>query len=60
VLGGNGSGIGPVIWAQVISAVFSLLIYYWAIQVALPASTIQHMIDEVVVPEEAELAGPAH
>jgi amino acid transporter len=60
VLGGTGTGIGPVIWAQVVSAVFALAIYFWAIQVALPTSTIQFMIDEVVIPEEAELAGPAH
>jgi hypothetical protein len=41
-----------------VSAVFSLAIYYWAIQVALPTSTIQFMIDEVVVPEEGDLAVP--
>ena len=36
-------------------AVFSLVIYYWARAVALPAAQIQEMIDQVVVPEEAEI-----
>ena len=58
VLGGNGTGLAPVIWAQIVSAVFALAIYYWAISVALPTSTIQFMIDEVVVPEEGDLAVP--
>lgn len=32
-------------------AVFSLVIYYWAINVALPTETMQTMLNEVVVPE---------
>jgi amino acid transporter len=59
VLGGT-TGIAPVWWALGVSAAFSLVIYYWAIAVALSTPVIQHMIDEVVVPEEAELAGPGH
>jgi hypothetical protein len=35
--------------------VFSLVIYFWAMAVALPTERIQRMIDEVVVPEEADL-----
>ncbi|RLV51298.1 APC family permease [Nocardioides mangrovicus] len=49
------------LWTSIIvTAAFSLVIYYWAIAVALPTETIQRMIDEVVVPEEDDLAGPAH
>ena len=51
--------LAPVIWAQVVCAVFSLAIYYWAIAVALPSEVIQRMVDEVVVPEEEDLALPA-
>ena len=58
MLGGTGTGLAPVIWAQLVSAVFALAIYYWAISVALPTATIQFMIDEVVVPEEGDLAVP--
>jgi hypothetical protein len=36
-------------------AVFSLIIYFWALAVALPAAQIQHMVDQVVVPEESEI-----
>jgi amino acid transporter len=46
----------PLWWDMVVVAVFSLAIYYWAMAVALPAERIQRMIDEVVVPEEADLA----
>jgi hypothetical protein len=42
-----------------VSAVFSVVIYFWAINVALPAEVIQRMVDEVVVPEEEDLALPA-
>lgn len=42
-----------------VCAAFALAIYYWAINVALPASVIQRMVDEVVVPEEDELGVPA-
>jgi hypothetical protein len=34
-------------------AVLSLIVYYWAMYVALPKETIEAMIDEVVIDEEA-------
>jgi amino acid transporter len=46
----------PLWWDMLAVAVFSLVIYYWAMAVALPAERIQRMIDEVVVPEEADIA----
>ena len=49
-----------MIWALVASAVFSQVIYYWAVAVALPTKTIQFMIDEVVVPEEGEIEAIGH
>jgi hypothetical protein len=30
-------------------------IYYWALAVALPAATIEHMVEDVVAPEEEGL-----
>jgi hypothetical protein len=45
----------PLWWDMLAVAVFSLLIYFWAIAVALPAERIQRMVDEVVVPEEADI-----
>jgi amino acid transporter len=48
------------IWTSlVVSVVFSLIIYFWAMSVALPSERIQQMIDTVVIPEDSELAGPA-
>jgi len=47
-------------WSLGVCGVFALAIYYWAINVALPATVIQKMVDEVVVPEEEDLAVPAH
>jgi hypothetical protein len=38
-----------------VTAVFSLIIHYWAMAVALPASRIQYMVDQVVVPEEEDV-----
>jgi amino acid transporter len=49
----------PLWWDIAVTAVFSLLIYYWALAVALPGEQIQAMIDEVVVPEEETLAPEA-
>jgi amino acid transporter len=47
------------LWSSMgLSAVFSLVIYYWAINVALSTEVMQEMIDEVVVPEEEDLALP--
>ncbi|MEV6011442.1 APC family permease [Streptomyces sp. NPDC051976] len=42
----------PLWWDMLAVAVFSLVIYYWAMAVALPREQIQHMIDQVVLPEE--------
>jgi amino acid transporter len=39
-------------------AVFAVAIYYWALATSLKGPQIQHMIDDVVIPEEDEL-GPA-
>ncbi|MER7249265.1 APC family permease [Kribbella sp. NPDC000426] len=45
----------PLWWDMLAVAVFSLIIYFWAMAVALPAERIQQMVDQVVVPEEANL-----
>jgi hypothetical protein len=42
-------------WDILVVAAFSLVIYFWAIAVALPAEQIQGMVNQVVVPEEADL-----
>jgi len=48
-------------WGIVIVAAFSLVIYYWALAVALPAEEIERMIEEVVLPEEEDLGQiPSH
>lgn len=47
----------PLWWDMLVVALFSLVIYYWAMAVALTREKIMEMIDEVVVPEEEEL-GP--
>ncbi|MGA8245881.1 MAG: APC family permease [Nocardioides sp.] len=46
--------------SMVVSGVFSLVIYYWAINVALSTETITHMVEEVVVPEEEGLEALGH
>lgn len=45
----------PLWWDMAVVAAFSLAIYYWALAVALPTEKIQQMIDQVVVPEEADI-----
>ncbi|GAA1616569.1 MULTISPECIES: APC family permease [Kribbella] len=45
----------PLWWDIGAVAVFSLIIYYWAIAVALPAERITDMVNQVVLPEEADL-----
>ena len=58
--GGGSRNILPN-WIDIaVVVVFSLVIYYWAVAVALPTETIQRMIDEVVLPEEEDLAVPSH
>ncbi|MGZ0152146.1 APC family permease [Kribbella sp. WER1] len=45
----------PLWWDIVAVAVFSLIIYYWALAVALPSERITDMVNQVVLPEEADL-----
>ena len=47
----------PLWWDIAAVAVFSLLIYYWALTVALPADQIERLVNEVVTPEEEGLDG---
>src|SRR3954449_8681171 len=47
----------PLWWDIATVAVFSLVIYYWAMAVALPTAEIERMVNEVV-PEEEEALGP--
>jgi amino acid transporter len=42
----------PLWWDMVVVAVFSVVIYFWAISVCLTSERIEHMIGEVVIPEE--------
>ena len=44
----------------VVTVVFSVAIYYWAMAVALPTEEIEEMVNEVVLPEEEGLEMPAH
>src|SRR3954464_8192691 len=46
----------PLWWDIAAVAVFSLIIYYWALAVALPSAVIERMVDEVVPAEEEGLA----
>src|SRR6478609_2989796 len=43
-----------------VTVVFSVAIYYWALAVALPTEEIEEMVNEVVLPEEEGLEMPAH
>jgi amino acid transporter len=49
----------PFGWDMVAVAVFSLVIYYWAIAVSLQREQIEEMLEEVVLPEEEGLGAPA-
>ena len=42
----------PLWWDIGVVTAFSLLVYYWALAVALPSEKIRSMVDQVVVPEE--------
>jgi amino acid transporter len=44
--------IFPLWWDMVAVAAFSLVVFYWALRVALPADRIQQTVDASVVPEE--------
>jgi amino acid transporter len=50
------SPVFPLWWDIVVVTAFSLIVYYWAMAVALPAERIEEMIGEVVLPEEAGVA----
>jgi amino acid transporter len=54
------AGVIPLWWDLVVVAVFSVIIYFWAIRVGLPKAQIEEMIEEVVLPEEEGVAGVAH
>ena len=42
----------------VVTVLFSMAIYYWAMAVALPAAEIEEMVSEVVLPEEEGMEQP--
>ena len=44
----------------IVTVLFSLVIYYWAMAVALPSEEIEEMVSEVVLPEEEGLEMPSH
>jgi amino acid transporter len=48
--------IFPLWWDIVAVAVFSAIIYFWAMAVALPTERIEQMIGDVVLPEEEDSA----
>jgi amino acid transporter len=51
--------IFPLWWDMVAVAIFSAIIYFWAMAVALPAERIEAMIGDVVLPEEEGVGEPA-
>jgi hypothetical protein len=48
---GGGTGRLPLWWDMVVIAGFSLIIYYWALAVALPAEEIERNFSDVEVVE---------
>ena len=46
----------PLWWDMVAVAIFSAIIYFWAMAVALPTERIEEMIGDVVLPEEEDSA----
>ena len=46
----------PLWWDMLVVGAFSVVIYFWAMQVGLPSEQIETMISEVVLPEEEGLA----
>jgi amino acid transporter len=56
----GGTGDLKLWWDMLVVAIFSLVIYYWALAVALPTEEINEMIDEVVTPEEEGLEPVSH
>ncbi|MBO0813186.1 MAG: APC family permease [Microlunatus sp.] len=51
--------IFPLYWDLVAVAVFSLIIYFWARAVSLPAERMQKMLDTVVQPERTTAPTPS-
>jgi amino acid transporter len=49
----------PLWWDMLVVTAFSLVVYGWAMRVALPAERIDRMIGEVVLPEEVGAADQA-
>ena len=49
----------PFGWDMAAVAVFSVVIYYWALAVSLQAEQIEEMLEEVVLPEEEGMGAPA-
>jgi hypothetical protein len=49
----------PLWWDMLVVAAFSLVVYGWAMRVALTAERIDRMIGEVVLPEEVGAADQA-
>jgi amino acid transporter len=49
----------PLWWDIVAVAIFSVIIYYWAIAVSLSRERIEQMIGDVVLPEEEGIAADA-
>jgi peptidoglycan/LPS O-acetylase OafA/YrhL len=49
----------PFGWDMLAVAVFSIVIYYWAISVSLQREQIEEMLEEVVLPEEEGMGAPA-
>jgi amino acid transporter len=45
----------PFLWDMLVTVLFSLAIFYWAIGVCLPKEKIEEMMREVVLPEEEGL-----
>jgi amino acid transporter len=46
----------PFGWDALVAAVFSLVIYHWAVASALPPEEIRQMVETYVLPEDSELA----
>ena len=54
--GPRANPVFPLWWDMVAVAVFSTIIYFWALAVALPTERIEEMIGAVVLPEEEDVA----
>jgi hypothetical protein len=50
------SPVFPLWWDMVAVAIFSAIIYFWAMAVALPTERIEEMVGDVVLPDEEDAA----